>query len=1050
MSSRSTTLPAWLGYITFVVYGSLVPLNFKARSIEQAWLTFQNTPFLHLGVESRADWIANGVLYLPVGFLTARMLMLMLPSVPRIFSLSAAFLFSVVLAFGVEFAQLFFPGRTVSLNDLIAECIGGFLGSAVAVPLGRRVDHLRGWWQAHASRSSAHMLEAYVAAYLLYSLFPYDLLLSAQEFNDKINSGAWGFFRAGSSSSPFLVSLRLAIEVVLTLPLGVLLANRRGRRPLSLAGAATAGMGLGLVIEAAQLFIATGSTQGVSVLTRAAGAMLGLVLWRRRSQLGPDQIRAFVRRRSMPIMLAYYLLLIGVNGWFSSSWRGVAVATAKWHQLQLIPFYYHYYTTEANALVSLASVWLMYTPVALLCWAHRFSPTAALMVAAFAAGVVEVSKLFLQGLRPDPTNIIIAAAAGWVGLKLALALSQPVASPQTQAVDHSRHEPSSNKAGSVSVKVTRMGPFVVFLALVFAGICALWFPAFPAALFALLVVCAAAVWLRPALVLVIIPAALPVLDLAPWSGRFYWDEFDLLMLACLAVGFHRVAPRVRGPEVGRLFPLAFALLALSLAISTARGLAPWQWPDANSFAHYYSPYNALRIVKGGVWAFVFVSFLRRVAGAGADVPRLFALGMCVGLGLTVGVILWERAAFVGLFDFAADYRVTGPFSAMHKGGAYIECYLAVATPFLVVQVLHARHWAFKLLGALLLIGTTYSVMVTFSRNGFAALAVVLVTVLFAGLRDAAASWRRHVLIALLAVATVAVATPIFFGSFAQQRMEIVAQDLATRKAHWADALAMRDDDAATAMFGMGVGRFPETHFWHSDASRRAGTLRIESDGDNDYLRLGAGFTMYLDQFVAVDRGATYEMEMDVRANKPSVQLNISMCEKWMLTSSQCVSAPVSSGPTAGEWRHVEQPMNMDELSNQPWHFYRPVKLALHSPGDNATVDVDNVRLKTSSGANLIDNGDFSSGFDQWFFSTDIDPPWHIHSLPVAVLFDQGWFGALAWGVLLLAAVVSGATHLWQGRVHAGVALAALAGFMTSGLLNTLIDAPRFLWLLLVL
>ena len=32
----------------------------------------------------------------------------------------------------------------------------------------------------------------------------------------------------------------------------------------------------------------------------------------------------------------------------------------------------------------------------------------------------------------------------------------------------------------------------------------------------------------------IIPAALPVLDLAPWSGRFYLDEFDLLILVSLS------------------------------------------------------------------------------------------------------------------------------------------------------------------------------------------------------------------------------------------------------------------------------------------------------------------------------------------------------------------------------------------------------------------------------------------------------------------------------------------------------------------------------------
>src|SRR5690242_4187638 len=58
-------------YLALVIYGSLVPLDFHARSLAEAWQAFRNLPFLHLGVEDRADWIANGVLYAPLGFLAA-------------------------------------------------------------------------------------------------------------------------------------------------------------------------------------------------------------------------------------------------------------------------------------------------------------------------------------------------------------------------------------------------------------------------------------------------------------------------------------------------------------------------------------------------------------------------------------------------------------------------------------------------------------------------------------------------------------------------------------------------------------------------------------------------------------------------------------------------------------------------------------------------------------------------------------------------------------------------------------------------------------------
>ena len=118
----------WLGYVFFVIYGSLVPLQYKARPLSDAWIAFQNIPFLKLGVESRADWIANGVLYVPVAFLTIYLLTQSFRRVPRIFLFALAAVFSMALAVAVEFTQLFFSVRTVSLNDILAECVGSFVG----------------------------------------------------------------------------------------------------------------------------------------------------------------------------------------------------------------------------------------------------------------------------------------------------------------------------------------------------------------------------------------------------------------------------------------------------------------------------------------------------------------------------------------------------------------------------------------------------------------------------------------------------------------------------------------------------------------------------------------------------------------------------------------------------------------------------------------------------------------------------------------------------------------------------------------------------------
>ena len=76
MRRPSTALWLFLGYGVFVVYGSLVPLEYKALSLEEAWARFQHVPFLNLGLGSRApdlydELILDGA-FLGEAFLHAR------------------------------------------------------------------------------------------------------------------------------------------------------------------------------------------------------------------------------------------------------------------------------------------------------------------------------------------------------------------------------------------------------------------------------------------------------------------------------------------------------------------------------------------------------------------------------------------------------------------------------------------------------------------------------------------------------------------------------------------------------------------------------------------------------------------------------------------------------------------------------------------------------------------------------------------------------------------------------------------------------------------
>lgn len=576
---------------------------------------------------------------------------------------------------------------------------------------------------------------------------------------------------------------------------------------------------------------------------------------------------------------------------------------------------------------------------------------------------------------------------------------------------------------------------------------ALMFPAAALPLTALLAAASAAVAYRPAWALVILPAAMPVLDLAPFSGRLLWDEFDLLQLALLSMLWLRTchpAGAVR-PKMPVVLRLPVALLSASLAVSVLSGGWPWPWPDANSLVSQHDPYNALRIGKGALWALALAVLMRRLPQDDAACQRLLGGGLCLGLAMTVGVVLWERAAFVGVVDFEADYRVTGPFSAMNTGGATIECFLAVGAAVAMAAFLQWRQrWA-RAGMALLLVLTSYAMMVTYSRNGYAALLAVVLVMALAVVRQKSPSTRRWLAAAALVLAMLGAAVPVLLGGFAQQRLAQTAQDYAVRLAHWRDALALRDGDLFTTVFGAGLGRFPAFHLWRSAEPVRAGVFKLDHDASGPLLRLGAGAAVYVEQVVDVGPGQRLMLSLDQRS-PGGARLGVALCEKWLLTSAQCARVDVAGSSTAGGWRRDQWRLDTTHWAPAPPGLARPVKLALFRAAGEGAIELARVQLATGDGRQLLVNGDFQQGLDRWFYSTDVDPPWHIHSLPVTVLFDQGWLGLLAWSSLLVLALRGAALRAWRGDLAAVGVLAALVAFSVSGLVNSLIDTPRMLWL----
>ncbi len=1036
--------PLWGLWIFFVVYGSLVPLEYHAIPLDVALERFSRLPMLDLGVTERADWIANGVLYVPVGFLTTALLARHATSVSaRLLAGLLALAFSVALALAVEFVQLYFPQRTVSLNDVYAECIGGFVGAAVAVWWGPSIRRL-----ALVLTGSAHLTPAragvlYLVLYVAYSLFPYDVLLSGQEVANKLDSGLWGWLVADSiRERPLMLAGSSIVEVLLAAPLGMLFALRaHGRAPVMCAW--VGGVGLGCLLELAQFFIASGVSQGWSVAMRGLGCILGALAWTHRARMDRAQLRSLIAR-STPLLAAPYLLaLVTFSGWFASSWGGVDFALNRLAgEVRFMPFYYHYFTSEARAVFSLASVTMMYLPIGIAAWARRWSAGSTVAAAAAVATVVETGKLFVLDNRPDPTNLLIAALAAWLVHRL-LRLGPAV---RTVAVVQPHVPTGAAPDASVSPSAGRR-----ILAGIVVVACVGWALAFPTApllLAALLAGYAVLVWHRPLAVFFGTAALLPLLDLAPFSGRLYLDEFDALMAVGLCVGFARLPAAPARRRRHALLRVLGALMALALLVGTARALLSSPGLDLNAFTHYLSPFNALRIAKGGLWALLLLALAMRQPQGRPAAAQAFGQGLIAGLAWTVAFVLWERHSFTQLLDFANQYRVTGPFSAMHTGGAYVECFLVATTPFLVHGIARSRSLAVKAIGGLLLLGTTYAVMVTFSRGGYVAFGVALLLALVGMLRLNGGARRAGLIATLIVAGAAAVALPVLTGSFAQSRLATTEQDFDVRQHHWSGALALHDGDWMRTVLGLGIGGFPAAHYWNSPENERAALYQLVRDDTGLLLRLGTGRALYLDQLVPLQAYTGYRLRLKLRSPQGQGRLAVSLCHKWLLESQDCLA--FSFSPQAGTaWTEVSQTLNSGALAADPLDRRRPVKLSLHSTGSGA-LEIDDLRLETADGRNLLRNGDFSAGMDHWHFTADDHLAWHVKNLPLAWYVDQGLLGLAVLVLWLAAALWRASRAALQGDGQAAALLASMTGFLLVGLFDALLDTPRFLMLLLVL
>jgi VanZ family protein len=414
-------------YSVFVLYGSLVPLEIRSLGLADAWGRFTQIRLLSLGTVGRADWVANILLYIPLAFFWCASAHAR--SGTRWGATGFILISCVAFAVLIEFVQVWFPPRTVSQNDLLAEALGSVIGVTIWLMAGRFLIKLARTILEGGRAGLDAAFIAYAGFYCAYSLFPFDFLVSNQELSAKLASSAIAVFITPSCGGVLRCGMNLTLEAVSFVPFGLfmaLLLKRPGAAAPGWLAALLWGALAGAVIEGIQIFIASGITQGISIGTRALGMVAGVVIGRAWSATWLTAWLPFARG-AVVVGVAGYALLLAAIAW-RGGWQADG-AMLRLNSLHWLPFYYHYYTTEQNAVLSLLRNAIMYAPVGMAVWVWQFAglrghrtdlPGGALVfwLGASLALLMEASRLLKPSGHADPTNLLIAAVAAWLTFRL--------------------------------------------------------------------------------------------------------------------------------------------------------------------------------------------------------------------------------------------------------------------------------------------------------------------------------------------------------------------------------------------------------------------------------------------------------------------------------------------------------------------------------------------------------------------------------------------------------------------------------------------------------
>jgi VanZ family protein len=426
-----------LGFAAFAIYGSLIPMNYRPLSWAETLDRFRAVPFYDLDVEYRADWLSNMVLFVPIGFFGTAALTVDRRS--RFWQATSALLVALacaVFSIALELSQFWFPPRTVSQNDIVAEIIGAVVGSGIWFMIG---SYATAWVRSvFDSREPAArldwLLQAYTVFLFLYCVVPLDVTIHPNELWQKISKGKIQIApiegRFAWQGSAYDV---LANALVFS-PLGVLAARTRARSrrgDLCLAESVLIGLAITTGVEICQVFVYTRVASTLDVITGTGGIVVGFWATRRWLSRSPQnslaESRPVVWWRLPALILTYCAVLI------ASYWAPYELIEdpgeipKRWVGFLNVPFTNLYYGEMLDWATQISRKGLSFAVLGAMLarWVSAWHAPAplrrflllVLLCAASGFGfLIEVGQLWLVASTPDCTDVILYTMGAATGM----------------------------------------------------------------------------------------------------------------------------------------------------------------------------------------------------------------------------------------------------------------------------------------------------------------------------------------------------------------------------------------------------------------------------------------------------------------------------------------------------------------------------------------------------------------------------------------------------------------------------------------------------------